>query len=743
MNRAENGVSGQNLQALLQVGLRAHQAGQLPGAEAAYRKILNADPEHPEALGLLGAIALARSHHEAAVELISAAIAVKPDFTEAYINLGTALMAMARFEEALASIEQALTLDPNSAEAHSNKGMTLIKLDRTDEAVASYRRAIEIRPDYAEAHTNLGNALKETGRLDDAAASHRKVIALNPDYAEAHNNLGGVLMAQKRPDEAVTHYRKAASLRPELFEAHTNLGVALKETGRLDDAIASHEKAIALNPDYANAHTNLGNALKEAGRLEDAAASHEKAIRLNPDLAEAHNNLGAALLKLGKPGEAVASYHKAIALNPDYADAHNNLGNAFNELGRLDEAVASHEKAIRLEPVLAEAHNNLGAVLLDLGKLDDAVASYRKALVIKPDYAEAHSNLGIALQRLGKLDEAVASYRKALVIKPDYPETHYNLGLLQLLMGDYINGWEGYSWRWGVDKNTETYRKLDKPIWEGEPIEGKRLLVWTDQGIGDQIFFASIVPDLIERGIDVFLESDDRLAPLFSRSFPGATCIGSNDPAAAALEREIDFHISMAELGRLFRRKIELFPIPAPYLVAEPERSALFRKRYKEQAPGPLVGIAWTSNSPVFDKNNMFALSDLHPLLELPGVTFVDVQYGDTIQERQAFSEETGIHILHDDDVDQLVDLDTFASQLAALDLVIGIDNSLPQISSALGVPTWDFLRTNPYWCWGLDREDSYWYPGMRLFRQQQRGEWDRVIQRAARELAESFPPKV
>lgn len=241
---------------------------------------------------------------------------------------------------------------------------------------------------------------------------------------------------------------------------------------------------------------------------------------------------------------------------------------------------------------------------------------------------------------------------------------------------------------------------------------------------------------LLERGAEIILLSDDRLAPLFSRSFPTITCLGQNDPAVEALEREIDVHIPIAGLGRLFHQQRENIADPAPYLAADARQSALFRKRYQEQAPGLLVGIAWTSVSLAYDKPIRMKLSDIRPILEVPGITFVDCQYGDSEPERLAFAEETGIQIFHDDDVDQLVDIDALAAQLAALDLVIGIDNSLTLLSGAMGIPTWNMLRNVANWCWGLDKESIVWAPSTRLFRQQQRGEWASVTERVARELS-------
>ena len=303
---------------------------------------------------------------------------------------------------------------------------------------------------------------------------------------------------------------------------------------------------------------------------------------------------------------------------------------------------------------------------------------------------------------------------------------------MHLLMGDFDNGWREYNWRWRMQNFPSWRAEYDKPLWDGGDLGGKRLLVWPEQGIGDEIMFAGLIPDLIERGIDVILESDPRLVPLFARSFPPVTCIakgGANQP--------FDFHIPTGGLGQVLRPSLGSFPDPAPYLVADPELRTTLRDRYHNQGAGALVGLAWHSASPYAGRESSLTLPELHPLLETPEVTFVNLQYGDTADQRSAFARETGIDIVHDEQVDQMADMDAFASQVAAMDLVVSIDNSATQLAGALGVPTWGLLCAVPFWLWGMNGDDSIWHPSMRLFRQSRPGDWNGVIKRVCKALGE------
>ena len=436
--------------------------------------------------------------------------------------------------------------------------------------------------------------------------------------------------------------------------------------------------------------------------------------------------------RAGRLIEAEEIYRQILAAEPDYPYALCLLGTIAQATGEYDQAVELISRAIAVKPDYADAYANLGIALMPLLRNEEALASFDNALALNPNHAVAHSNKGVSLKSLGRLEDAIDSYRKAIALNPDFAEAHYNLGIVHLLMGDFDNGWREYNWRWRMQDFPSRRAEYDKPLWDGGDLGGKRLLVWSEQGIGDEIMFAGLIPDLIERGIDVILESEPRLVPLFARSFPPVTCIakgGANQP--------FDFHIPTGGLGQVLRPSLGSFPDPAPYLVADPELRTTLRDRYHNQGAGALVGLAWHSASPYAGRESSLTLPELHPLLETPEVTFVNLQYGDTADQRSAFARETGIDIVHDDQVDQMADMDAFASQVAAMDLVVSIDNSAAQLAGALGVPTWGLLRAVPFWLWGMNGDDSIWYPSMRLFRQSRPGDWNGVIKRVCRALGE------
>jgi len=376
-----------------QLALQRHQSGRLAEAESIYRQILAAQPNHADALHLLGVIAQQVGRNEAAVDYILQAIAIDPHHPVAHSNLGEAWRALGRF----------------------------------DEAVAACRRALELKPDFPEAHNNLGNALRGKGQIEEAAAAFRRALEIKPDYAEAHNNLGGALDERSHFREAAVAFRRALELKPDYPEAHYNLGNALRKRGEFDEAIASYRRALELRPGYAPTHNNLGVALFGRGRCDEAAAACRRALELQPDYPEAWNNLGLALAGQRQFDEAIAAYRRSLALKPDYPEACNNLGNALKERGESDEAVVRYRDALRLKPDFPEAHYNLGNVFRERGELDEAVAAYRRTLELRPDYPVAQVNLGNTLKDQGEIDEAMAAYQRALGLNPEHAGIHSNL----------------------------------------------------------------------------------------------------------------------------------------------------------------------------------------------------------------------------------------------------------------------------------------------------------------------------
>ena len=486
----------------LQTALTHHQAGRLQEAEALYRQILQDQPDHADALHLLGVIAHQVGRHEAAVDCILKAIKFNPTVAEYHNNLGEAYRAIGKLEEAAAHYREALMLRPAFAEPYSNMSIVLRKQGKREEAAAHCRQALALKPAFAEAHNNLGNVLKDEGKLDEAVACYRQALALKPDYAEAHNNLGLSLQAQGKREEAVACYRQALVLKPDYAEAHNNLGNALQDQGRLTEAEASYRQALALKPDFAEAHSNLGNALRDQGRLTEAEASCRRALTLKPDFAAAHYNLGITLRDQGRLTEAEASYRRALALNPASAEAMNNLGAVLQAQGKLEEAVAHYRRALALKPDYAQAYNNVGSALLAQGIVEEAATYVRQALALSPSYAGAHNNLGIVLQQEGLLSEAIAEYRQALLHDRTLAEAHANLGSVLQEQGKTQEAIDAYRQAIAVnpayaDAYSMLGNALKKQSKPDEAAQAYQQALALQPGDGTRIKLATILPIII------------------------------------------------------------------------------------------------------------------------------------------------------------------------------------------------------------------------------------------------------
>jgi len=584
------------------------------------------------------------------------------------------------------------------------------------------------------------------GRLSEAEALYRRILAADPRHADSLHLLGMIACQVGRHDLAVGLIGEAIAIESGVAEYHSNLGVALKEQGQLDQALASFDKALALKPDYAHAAahrqdalarrndpvflTDLGNTLQRQGSLDLAVAAHRQAITLKPDFAEAHYNLGLSLVALGRLNEAITAYRQAITLKPDFAEAHTNLGNALHGQGRLDEAADSHRQAVALKPDFAQAHNNLGSALGRLCRWPEAIIHQRRATELKPDNAQFHSNLGVNYCNCGQLDEAIACQRRAIEIAPDYAEAHYNLGHALMLAGDYPAGWPELEWRFRNDRQP---RPFPQTRWRGEDLRGRTLLVWGEQGIGDELLFFAFLPELLALGARLVVECAPRLVPMLGRALPQITTLARSDPPdPRCLADDIDFQIPAISVAGLLRPTRSNFRPLSPYLRPDPELVAEFRQRYR--AGAPLVGLSWWSgNDP--QNNTSFALSQWRPILEVPGLRFVSVQYGDRRAEIEAVNRELRISILHDHTVDPLVDLDRTSAQIAALDLTVTMQNSSLHLAALANRPAFLLVPFIPDWWTGLTSETSPWAPGATLFRQQNPYDWPATIERVAAAL--------
>ena len=749
----------------VELGLAHHRAGQLQQAETIYRQVLQANPQHAGAAHLWGLVALQVGRYDLAVERISVAVRLDGRQAAFHVNLGAAYRGMGRLAEAQQSYEQALRLQPDLAEAQNNLGTMLQSQGKLPEAIALYQKAIAKNANYADAHNNLGTAIQEQGnwpqaiacyrkavevepryargfynlgvalahekQLDESRAAFEQAVALEKEYTEAHYGLALVLHEQRKWPEAETAYREALRLRPNMAEAACSLGTLYQGQNKLEPAIEMYQEALRHAPAHAEAYYNWGTALKRQQRVAEAAEKYRQAIRCKPTMADAHYNLGTVLQELGDREQAAQAYREAIRLRPEMALAHNNLGNIYKQQGNTAEAIACYEQAVGIHPEQAEALMNLGSVLQQQGQLPETVACYQKALRSKPDSAEAYSNLGAVLQEQGKAARALACYQASLRLRPDFPEAHYNLALLYLSQEKFAEAWPEYVWR--LKCQHFRARVFGKPLWDGSPLAGRTLLVHAEQGLGDTMMFVRFLSAVRKLGGRVLLESQPSLVPLLKAS-------GIDDVYAAGDELPpYDVYLPLLNSPSVLGVTRESLAGASPYLTAD---SGLVRRWSDKLSAreGFRVGIAWQGNPEyAFDRMRSIPLGQFAPLAEVAGARLISLQKSAAEQSRTGQVAPVAAGFTMEDlgpGLDEAAGafMDT-AAVMKNLDLVVTSDTATAHLAGALSVPVWVALCASPDWRWFVEREDSPWYPTMRLFRQQTAGDWSVPFRAMARQL--------
>jgi predicted O-linked N-acetylglucosamine transferase (SPINDLY family) len=513
-----------------------------------------------------------------------------------------------------------------------------------------------------------------------------------------------------------------------------SLALERQEAGDLAEAERLFRQIVRTDPRHVDASHLLGLIALQTGRLEEAVSLFRQAVGLQPDFAEAHNNLGLALKKQGKLTEAEACFRQAIRLKAFLPETHCNLGLALALQGRLEEAEASFREAIRLKPDHAGAHSDLGNSLIEQGRLEEAEACYRQALRFQPGFAQAHHNFGCALSRAGKHQEALASYEEAIRCKPDYAEAHNSRGGTLLLLGDLAQGWAEQEWRWRC-KNTLS-PNLAIPPWDGAPLAGRTILLWSEQGLGDTLQFIRYAPQVKDRGGRVVVACQPGLTRLL------ATCPGVDEVVArtGAVTVRADLHAPLLSLPRLLGTTLATIPAPIPYLASDPALVEHWRAELASFREFK-IGIVWQGNpSYAGDRQRSIPLSCFEPMARLPGVRLFSLQKGyGSEQLRQAAFPVTDLGPRLDETAGAFMDT---AAVLQCVDLVVTSDTAVLHLAGALGARVWAALPYAPDWRWLLDRDDSPWYPTARLFRQTTPGDWAGVFQRIA-DAVRALLPKI
>jgi tetratricopeptide (TPR) repeat protein/GT2 family glycosyltransferase len=569
----------------------------------------------------------------------------------------------------------------------------------------------------------------QRGHLREAEQLYRLVLQNNPDNAAALHSLGIIAHQTGNHDKAVELINKAIVNNPRMPQYHNTLGLIFEAGGEFEQAILAYHQAILIKPDYAEAYHNMAIALQSQGRYTDAIEKCKQAILLKSDYAEVYNTMAFCLEKQEQYAEAIENYKRALRLKPDFAEAYNHLGYVLNKQGKSEEAIESFRQALDVDPNYAEAYSNLGIALKDREQFAEAIENFEQAIRIEPDFAEAYYNLANSLRDEGKCSEAIENYKQAIRLKPDYTEAHWNTSLTSLLNGNFIEGWKGYRWRQNIDLKILIGRHYKgKPRWDGTPFEGKRLFVHYEQGLGDNIQFVRYLPMIKARGGTVIFET---LKPLIAllKDFPGADQIVENHPDGKP-SVDFDIYTSLLDMPNIFGTTLETIPSEIPYIHADPAKAQYWRN--KLAGPYFKVGIVW-AGSPAHgnDRYRSCKLKDFAPLAKIDGVRLYGLQKGKAAAQMEEMAEILPI-------VDISKEFEDFTDTAAAienLDLVISVDTSVLHLAGAMGKPTWALLPYAPEWRWMLDRQDSPWYPTMKLYRQKDWGRWEPVFEQVASEL--------
>ena len=600
------------------------------------------------------------------------------------------------------------------AQSHAKKG-------EIEEAQKMFQAVLQAFPKNKRAQRGLA-ALNKSKQHKGTQVPPQKVITRLIN----HYNQGQLVAVVDQSKTLTKQF-------PEAFIIWNILGAANKGLGRIQAATEAFKKVTELNPTYADGFNNLGVTLQDQGKLDEAIASYNKALSLKPDYAEACYNLGNVYKDQGKLDEAIASYNKALSLKPDYAEAYNNMGIVLQKQHTTDQAIASYKKALSLKPDYAEAYNNMGIVLKDQGKLDEAIASHHKALSLKPDYVEAYNNMGIVLKDQGKLDEAIASHHKALSLNPEYEEAHQSLSFALLNDGKIAEGLKEYEWRWKSEENSIQNRNFSFPVWDGQQnLKGKRILIWSEQGIGDTINWSSRIPLISSQAKRCTLECAEKLVPLLRRSFPNVE-IKSEDKSRDLDRDDFDFHLPLGSLYRHFVPQIVNNPKPDTFLVPDPERINFWKKRLQSLGPGPYIGVSWkSSNTSPQRLPNYAPISEWRPIFNIDGVIYINLQYVDFESDLAKIKSEFGVTVHNFDDLDHYNNIDDVAALCAALDMVVSTKITVPLISSGVGTITklanwrqspWNNILFNPVG------------PAIDIFERNTWESWDEVFNEIAADI--------
>jgi len=679
----------------------ADLTGHLTEVALGFQRILVDNPCHPEALVGISLVALASGQSEAAVKMAKAAVAAAPEMVPAWVALGQAFKAAGLIEDARHVYAHTICMDGGNELARIALGELMLATGRPNDAIREFDQTLRSQPALIPALMGLGHALAMLGRFEEALDRYQRALAIRPKLSEGEFAAGYVLMRMGRLKEAENRYRRALVLRPDFAAVWVNLGSLLREQGRDIFAEAALRRAVELRPDLVSGWINLAVLERERRRPAAAEAHLRKAFSLNPEQVQ---TLVAWCQFRAAEGDAAGAWQWlrwALARDPENAEAVNMHGILSHNEGHFAEAV---EIFVRAEALGSPA---------------------------------AASNRGNSLLDMGCMDEALQAHERAVERDPTHSGAQYNLALTRLRLGDWERGWPGYEARWRFREVHRSPRAFRQPRWHGEPLDGRRILLHSEQGLGDTIQFCRYATLVAARGGVAVLqvqEATERLLaslPAVRAGLAESTRLGDKLP-------EFDIECPLMSLPAVFGTTVETVPWPGAYLGAAPELA--FEKRMQTPCVRPdrfqplRVGLCWAGN-PRYraDHRRSMELKTLLPLLRVPGITWISLQKGPAAKQLAALPGDVFVW----DGSSQERDLAEAAAMISTLDLVVTSDTCIAHLAGAMGKPVWILLPFLADWRWMQETETTPWYPTARLVRQREPGDWAGVVERVVSELSQ------
>jgi tetratricopeptide (TPR) repeat protein len=645
---------------------------------------------------------------------------------ELHLSEGVRFGKEMQFDRAVREFQAAITLCPESADGYFNLGVAYRSLNRQAEAREAFERAVSLRPEWAEAQFNLGNAYRDARDRENAIRCFDRAVASRPGYLKALNNLANLYFEQGHVQLAEKHLRTAIAHKPDYSEGLFNLGRVLRRQRKLKEAFEITAKAAQLQPNNHRYQAKLAELQRQTGQPEAAIKTLRNLLASNANHLQAVIQLATLLRDQKQEEEALGVLNQAIIYKRFNADILWLRADIRRLIQQYDDALEDLAQALVLDPDSAPASNLQGVVHFAKGEPLEAITSYERAIAIKPDLVEAHNNLGAALQSVRRYAESRTAFDAAVRLKPDFAVARLNRALSILRDGEFREGWREFEWRFLC----QDYRlaSMGCSTWMGEPLDGRTILLRTEQGLGDTIQFIRYAPLVKQRGGRVLVECQEAICELVSR------CDGVEKvyPRGAPLPH-IDTQIPLMSLPNVFETTIASIPAQSPYLTADCELVEKWRERLRPLGQ-LVVGIAWQGNKK-FQADHLRSLpvKEFRPLGEVPDVALVSLQKNVGVEQ---LTEDLGFNVhQYTDELDASGPFRDTAAIIMACDLVVTSDTAIAHLAGALGKPVWVALSYSADWRWLVSGEQCPWYPTMRLFRQAAYKDWASVFDRMADEL--------